>query len=359
LKATIKTIAALAMLAYSAPAIAGGVNVYNDGVSKLKLGGKIFSDVTSFKASDGTGKVTKRTKGARIERAYLTTKYYFNSDWMMRVTTDVVLDKTKTISKNNRIFLKYAYLEGKLYGKAAVLRVGQSHTPWIDHEEELWGHRYFSKVLIDTNGYDASSDLGIGLKGSLADGMAKYFVTYTNGAGYSHPNRTSNSMDVDSRFGLYPIEGLTLDFQYRNGYKSTKKSPATPAKKRSILTQVMATYGVEHEYRIGANYAINKMTPTVTQVSVKQTAVALWGWANITNGFGVFARYENTKDDTQSGRKTIRYAGGIQYSPTKHVTLALALDHTKTTGLLAIAGSGVLKTLGKTDRIGLWTETKF
>jgi len=354
LKATIKTIAALAVLAYSAPAIAGGVSVYDNGDSKLKLGGKIFSDVTSYKATNGAGAVTKRTKSARISRAYLTTKYYFNSDWMMRITTDVNLDPALT-KKNNNIFLKYAYLEGKLYGKAIVLRAGQSHTPWIDHEEELWGHRYVAPVLIDTNHYDASSDLGLGLKGSLADGMAKYFVTYTSGAGYDHPGRIGNSMDVDSRFGLYPIEGLTLDVQYRNGYRGTKTSP-TPGlngtETKSTLTQVMATYGMEHDYRVGANYAINKKTPT-GGVAVKENAFAVWGWANITNGFGVFARYENTKDDQLAATKIKKthYAGGVEYSPTKHVTLALALDHTKAT-------LGGLNN-GKTDRIGLWTQTKF
>ncbi|MDQ6996865.1 MAG: hypothetical protein Q9M82_05315, partial [Mariprofundus sp.] len=122
------------------------------------------------------------------------------------------------------------------------------------------------------------------------------------------------------------------------------------AETKSTLAQIMATYGMGHDYRIGANYAVNKKTPTGL-ASVKQTATALWAWANITNGFGVFGRYENTKDDQLTRFKKIRYAGGVEYSPTKHVTLALALDHTKTTlgGLNA----------GKTDRIGLWTQTKF
>ena len=112
----------------------------------------------------------------------------------------------------------------------------------------------------------------------------------------------------------------------------------------------MATYGMEHDYRIGANYAVNKKTPT-GGLSVKETATALWGWANITNGFGVFGRYENTKDNKLTQTKKVRYAGGIEYSPTKHVTLALALDHTKTT----LGGLNQ----GKSDRYGLWTETKF
>jgi hypothetical protein len=296
LKATIKSIAALAMLAFSAPAIAGGVNVYDGGDSKLKLGGKIFTDLTRFKETDAAGAIVKRTTSARVERAYFTAKYYFNHDWMMRITTDVNLDPNLN-KKNNNIFLKYAYLEGKLMGKAVVLRLGQSHTPWIDYEQGLWKHRYFSKVMIDTNGYDASSDLGIGLKGTVADGLAKYFVTYTNGAGYSHPGRVGDTMDVDARISLYPIDGLTLDAQYRNGYKGTKTTPVglNGAQKKSTLTQFMATYGMGHDFRVGGNYAINKTT-LLAATPVKETAIALWGWANVGNGVGLFGRYENTKD---------------------------------------------------------------
>lgn len=350
MKAIIRSISALAMLAFSAPAMAGGVNVYDDGDSKLKLGGKVFSDITSFKQTNSTGATTKETLGARVERAYLTAKYSFNSDWMMRITTDVNLDPNLK-KKNNNIFLKYAYLEGKLYGDAAVLRIGQSHTPWIDYEQGLWKHRYFSKVMIDTNGYDASSDLGIGLKGKLFDGMAKYFVTYTNGAGYSHPAVTGKTMDIDSRFSLYPVKGMTVDFQYRDGYKGTKRVPTNLAEKKSTLYQIMTTYGSGSDYRVGANYTNNRVKTTATATSVKEKAYAIWGWSKISNGFGVFGRYELTKDNAASVTKTNRFAGGVEYSPVKHVTLALGID--KATTKLA----GV--TSKKTTRFGLWTQTKF
>ncbi len=357
MKPTFKIIAAAAILMFAIPAFAGGVTVAEKGDSKLKLGGRIYSDVTAFKSTDNTGAVTKKTTSGRIERAYFTGKYYFNEEWMMRITTDVTLtDATNAagnvVSKNNNIFLKYAYLEGKLAGDAAVLRVGQSHTPWIDHEEELWEHRYFSKVLIDTNGYSASSDLGIGLKGKLADGMANYWVTYTSGAGYSHPGRVGSTMDIDARFGVDPVEGLTLDVQYRNGYKGTKTSPAggNGVETKHTLYQVMATYGVGEDFRVGANYANNKQAPTAG-VSVTEKAYSVWGWYNFDEHFGAFGRYENTKDDNTAVAKKNRFAAGLEYSPVKHVTLALAYDETKHT----LGGINN----GKDTRYGLWTRVKF
>ncbi len=351
MKSILKIAIATVAIAIATPAFAGGVTVAEKGDSKLKLGGKLFSDVTAFKATDSTGAVTKKTTSARIERAYFTGKYYFNKDWMMRVTTDVTLDASLS-KKNNNIFLKYAYLEGKLAGDAVVLRVGQSHTPWIDYEEELWEHRYFSKVLIDTNGYDASSDLGIGLKGKLADGMANYWVTYTSGAGYSHPGRVGSTMDIDARFGIDPIKGLTLDVQYRNGYKGTKQQPVNPLlpETKHTLYQVMATYGVGEDFRVGANYANNKQAPTAA-VSVTEKAYSVWGWYNFNHKFGAFGRYENTKNDKAAVNKEQRFALGLEYSPVKNVTLALAYDETKKT----LGGANN----GKDTRYGLWTRTKF
>lgn len=371
LKAIIKTIAALTMLAISAPAFAGGVVVAKDGESKLKMEATVFTKLTRFDRTSNGVDVTK-TQSLNLDRSYLTVKYNFDSDWMMRITTDVVLTDAinangKVVKKNNNIFLKYAYLQGKLYGDAVVLRLGQSHTPWIDYEENLWAHRYFSPVLIDKNGYDASSDLGIGLKGKVLDGFAHYWVTYTNGAGYSHPggvnNKLGNSMDIDSRIGFVPLPGMTVDFQYRNGYKDTKIRPATAATKRaetkSTLEQIMVTYGSHHDYRVGANYALNKTSKLNLGIAdITQSAYDIWGWVKFGGNYGAFARYDYTKDDNLATKqlKKIRYFGGLEYFPTKHVTLALGYDYTKTTigGAPTAANPEI-----KDTRYGLWSEFKY
>ncbi len=344
-----QAIAGLTALALTAPALAGGVTVYEKGDSKLKIGSKIFTKLVQEKDSVSDA----RTQSLSVDRAYVTVKYNIDHDWLMRVTTDVHLDKNLS-KKNNNIFLKYAYLEGKLAGDAAVLRLGQSHTPWIDYEQGLWKHRYFSKVLVDQNGYDASSDLGIGLKGKLSQGMVKYFVTYTNGAGYSHVDRTGKSMDFDGRVSVYPLPGLTLDLQYRNGYKGTKTQPAggNGTETKYTLTQLMATYGQGHDYRVGANWASNKKDPT-SGTSVTETAYSLWGWTRFNHDYGAFARYDKTSDDqpASSEFKKDHYGLGVEYFPAKHVTLTLGYDQVKkSTG-------GV--TTSKVTQIGLWSQVKF
>jgi hypothetical protein len=393
--------AAIAMVGLASPAFAGGVQVdnkslidllQNKGVlsegeakaikhnndGKLKFEGLVFANTRFTEKTDQVG-TTDRSQGLAIDRAYLTAKYSFNDDWMMRITTDVHLDGGLS-KKNNNIFLKYAYVQGKLLGDAAVLRLGQSHTPWIDHEEHLWGHRYASPVFIDKHGFSASSDLGIGLKGKLANGLVKYWLTETDGAGYSHPGMhldastgtwktgLPKAFDFDSRLGVYPIKGLTLDFQFRDGFKGTKyfdktNKQTTPGTKHT-LWQAMATYGMGHDWRVGANYVSEKSDRKVdglnaiTAQTDKTTGYAIWGWTKFPGtSFGAFGQYDYDRvkrTGSSINPKTNRYLLGLEYFPAKHIVLSLLYDFSKTTDHKFVRGD-----LAKNKTFGLFSEFKY
>jgi len=342
MKAITKTAAAFAMMAFAAPAFAGGVNVFDDGDSKLKIEGLIFADMTSHNAKTN-GVTTTKDIGARVERAYFTIKYNFNSDWMMRITTDMQAGTSALAAAGNKtqnIYLKYAYVQGKLLGDAVVVRFGQSHTPWIDYEQHLWKHRYVAKVTTDYFKFDDSSDLGIGLKGKVAGGLVKYWITETTGNGYDNLNAAktntgnSNAMDFNGRIGVYPVKGLTLDVQYRDGYRGNKLFGTTAAKR--TLTQAMISYGMGKDFRAGFNWVNHKMKPVVGAVT-KDNVMALWGWAKVPGTpVGVFARAETdtTKTAGVNTQKIRHYVGGVEFSPAKGVTFAFAADQKKTDNLV-------------------------
>ncbi|MDQ6966889.1 MAG: hypothetical protein Q9M23_08205 [Mariprofundaceae bacterium] len=349
---------------------------------KLKLGAKFFLNTTSVTADTTTaaGTTSTKTLGLNVDRAYFTAKYSFNDNWMMRITTDTNREPTV---KGNNIFLKYAYVEGKLAGKAAVLRLGQSHTPWIDYEQGLWKHRYVSKVMSDQYKFDDSSDLGIGLKGKLLDGMLGYWVTGTNGQGYSKGNIGTNGnqgIDFNSRVGIYPMHGLTLDFQFRDGYRGTKLNAAgvTTTGVKSTLMQAMATYKIA-DYRIGFNVLSNKDKARSAAAStthggnvssayataalgdqVESSGMALWGTAKLGGGFGGFARYENMTNKLSNGvagnikEKLNRYLIGAEYTVTKGINFSVALDNSKLTNR-----GGVAANERKDTRFGLYSQVKF
>jgi len=359
LKATIKAISALAMFAFAAPAFAGGVNVYDDGESKLKMGAKVFVDMTQKTTKDTAGNTTARTTGFNFNRAYLTAKYNFNSDWMMRVTTDAAVETKAGLGKTTNVFVKYAYVEGKLVGDAAVLRFGISHNPWIDYEQGLWKHRYFSKVTSDEFKYDDSADLGIGLKGELADGMVKYWATEVNGGGYGNISAT-DATDTKLRVGIYPVKGLTLDVGYNTGYRGKKTFNTTPGKQ--TMYQIMATYGMGHDFRVGANYIANKDRTTKTANGVDSNTYAVWGWTKVGAGFGLVGRYEvqdafslsaiGTRGAVQE--KRARTIIGLDYSPVKHVDVTIGYTLDKTTNDKYVLGTNTRST-----QIGMWTQYKY
>jgi len=56
----------------------------------LQLEGLLYLNTWSQQADTTTaaGTATAKTTGMSVDRAYLTTKYFINSDWMLRVTLD-------------------------------------------------------------------------------------------------------------------------------------------------------------------------------------------------------------------------------------------------------------------------------
>ncbi len=352
MKTILKTMATVAMLAFAAPAFAGGVVVADDGESKTKLEALFFLNTTNS-TTKVNGVKTADSTGLAVDRAYFTLKHYFNNDWMMRFTTDMETNSALA-SKNQNIYLKYAYVEGKLAGKAAVLRLGQSHTPWIDYEQHLWGHRYVAKVTSDYFKFDDSSDLGIGLKGDLADGMAKYWATATTGAGYGNKTGSTKGIDYNFRVGVYPIEGLTLDAQYRTGYRGTKTLGVAGTK--NTLAQIMLSYGMGKDWRVGANWLSNKGRDSKgvnKGTNIKADGYSLWGKATFAGSFGAFARYDAMKDKGATGiqtAKNTRTVAGVEYAPIKNVTFALALENYKNA---VTAGATT-----KDSRVGLFSQIK-
>ena len=354
MKAIIRSISALAMLAFSAPAIAGGVNVYDDGDSKLKLGGKVFIDATQIETKDETGVKTASTKGFNLTRAYLTAKYTFNSDWMMRITTDVQ-QETSLAKKKTNVFLKYAYLQGKLMDDALVMRLGVSHNPWIDYEQGLWKHRYFTKVTSDEFKYDDSADIGFGLKGKLADGLIKYWATAVNGGGYGNLS-TSDTVDFKTRLGVYPVKGLTIDFGYNRGNRGKKTFTTTNALQQTMY-QIMLSYGTK-DFRVGGNWIRNR---DKASKNINAKTYAVWGWAKLGGGFSAVARTEQEKAYEYTAgvsgtvqQKRTRLALGLDYSPVKNVvfTAGYISDKTNNSGFTVNA-------IKKVTQIGMWSQIKY
>jgi hypothetical protein len=379
-----KTIIAAAMastFAFAAPAFAGST-IYQNGDQKLQLEGLFYLNMYSENYNPGTGAPKTDTLGLHTDRAYITLKYHFNKDWYARFTTDLG-NEAGNLNHAQNVYVKYAYLEGKLADDAVVLRLGQSHTPWIDHEESLMHYRFIENTMSDKLNFDSSSDLGIGFYGKgLADGKVGYWITETDGHGYGN-GTASKVMDFDSRISIYPIKGLEIAGQFRNGYRGTKTSANNGIE--STFYQVMIDYGMDNTFRIGANYVNNKddgkATPNTFKnhggnitsgfavavpaigSTVKSTGWDVWGWYNFPGtDFGLFGRYdydENKSNFLNAGatlykEKVTHYVVAAAYRPIKGLTFALAADNTEIKDQGGYAGQNP-----KDTRYGLYSQVSF
>ena len=410
MKQMTKTMGLLLAMAITTPALAGGVQVDNNSLTdvllakgvlsrdearaikhnnegKLKFGAKLFLN-TTFTSDKKTvapaAQKETKTTGLNVDRAYLTAKYYYNSDWLARLTLDMANQSSvNNLGKDQVVFVKYAYVEGKLLGKAMVLRLGQSHTPWIDHQEEQNEHRYVFKTFVDTYGFETSSDLGVGLKGKVFDGLVGYWVTVTNGTGYSKGNVQSgnNGLDYDARISLYPMEHVGLDFQYVNGFRASKtfKSGATVAGVKSTMWQAQITY-ITHEYGVGFGYVKNKdeakdatgytkkhgvttYNLAAANDQLKSDGFYFWGRTELPmEHFGVFGTYEYLKNKprniaamaTKADEKINRYVVGLEYTPVKNIAFSAVYDLENVDNL-----AGVTTDTRNIAKYGVYSQVKF
>jgi len=279
----------------------------------------------------------------------------------MGVTTDVQLESgVAGMKKRTSVFLKKAYLQGH-FSDAAIVQAGVIGTPWIGHEEGLMKHRYVTKTFVDTYGFDSSADAGIGLKGKLADGLLDYHITEINGGGYGNISK-ANAVDFNGRIGIYPVDGLTLDLQFRDGYKASKKWNAATlnntAGTKHTLLQAMLTYG-SSDWRVGGNYISEKANNKALAVNpnTKNSGYAVWAWGKFTPDFGAFGRFEGL-DVKQDGAlykaKTKRYVAGLEWFARKNVSFSAAYDYSKTTN-----NGFVLGNFAQDTKFGLYSEIKF
>jgi len=176
------------MMLSAAPSLA----LAGDG-SSVKVSGKIW---TSY-GVDLTDP-DDLANGFEVDRAYLTAKKKIGDDISTRVTLDVGRMKDQTTSfvdsagteveveipQDPRLqaWLKYAYVGWKATDDIE-LRLGAAGTPYVGFAEKVWGHRYMSKVFVDSVGIQGSSDIGLHGLGEHADGKVGWAAAVMNGGG--------------------------------------------------------------------------------------------------------------------------------------------------------------------------------
>jgi hypothetical protein len=305
----------------------------------VKVSGKVFFDYSKVTE---TGKPD--TTGGNITRTYLSFKKKIDDVWSAKVTIDSAYDSS-AIKKHNNVFLKKAQLTGK-FSDAVKVKLGMIGTPWIGHEDKLNGHRFVAKSFVDTHHMASSADAGIGVFGKVD--MFSYDIASINGGGYGNTAKTAKT-DLEARFGVKPMDGLTVDLGYRSGYLG--KFVAGTTEKKNALTQLLVTYGQKGDvsFRVGANIINNKVDDAIANTSTTEKGTEIWAWVR-SGEFGGYLRNESLDNGVTGSATEKRTVISLDYYTTKGVIVSLVSD--SITDHKGVAGD-------KKSTTGLFSQFKF
>lgn len=332
-----------------AAAIALGAASFGAHASDVKVGGKMYFDLTDKTDKVGGNKTDATGYGVDVPRFYLSVDGKIDDIWSANITTDFNYSKT---DGKSQLFVKKAYVQAKL-DPLFTLRAGSADMPWIPFVEGQYGFRYVEQTTTDRLKLGNSADWGLHAMGK--SDFADYAVSVVNGAGYSNVSSRSKRMDFEGRADVKPFDGLTLAAGFYNGKlgqdKETTDAANTATRYDGLISYVGNGLRVGGEYFTAKNFS---STAVSTGPEDKAEGYSLWASYDITDIITVFGRYDDAKPskDLNPDVKVKYYNAGVQYVAAKGVSLALAYKGNKT-------DTGDSTTEKKTNEVGLFGEFKF
>jgi hypothetical protein len=213
----------------------------------VEIGVVVYLNATYATGTSFTGDATKGVSnstannnkglasGFRFSRTYLNVRKYFENGDHFRLTLDQMVNDIGGKSCNqtantgaggqcteaapfglsgfggngrNSTFVKYAYYE-HVFMPGVQLRFGMHQTPWIEYEENRWTYRYLFPIMVDQQGFQTSSDLGVSLLGKVLNNMLEYHISFQEGEGYQN-TPDGRGYAVLGRVSVEPIKGVII-----------------------------------------------------------------------------------------------------------------------------------------------------
>ena len=338
-----------------------------------KISGRMYFNISSVSADAANGSNVEKDGGFQIKRFYVGIDHKFNDVFSGNITVDAVnVIKSASLSGSQAsgynlstsnggqgLYIKKAYLQAKL-NKAFIVRLGATDMPWIPYAEGVYGYRHIEHTLIDLDGFGTSSDWGVHVLGSLANGLVSYQVSAVDGAGYRNPQFTK-TIDLEGRVSLkYKgfnaavggyVGKLGKDVQNATTYHTAKRFDALLAYKGKVN---------DIPFTLGAEYFYAKNWHQVTSVAEDSSdGYSLFASVQPIKKWSIFGRYDWVKPskDLHPLQKDHYFNVGLQYSPVKIVDLALVYKRDSADGGLKIGNLGSGQQTR--DEVGLYGQFRF
>ena len=271
------------------------------------VGGKVFFNHTTDLAEGGIN-------AFNMKRAYLT----YSDD----VSEDVSYKMTYDIGENDAgsahtAFLKVAMMKWKT-GLGNVT-IGMQGMNMFKTMENTWGHRFIAKMPMDTYGYSASADLGVGITRSF--GSVSTSALITNGGGYKKVESDSHK-----KISLHAVYGESKlnkkdGFNFGTSYSLEPSDVDSTSIENINVTGLFAGYAGKG-FRCGFEFD-NRWVFQENEFDENSNIISVYGTYQLNDKLSILARLDQVDTDISSdGGGVQAIIAGVHYNAAKGLTIA-------------------------------------
>lgn len=275
-----------------------------------------------------------------VTRAYINIFAKLGHGVTARVTPDV--DARKASSGQLTLRLKYAYAGWHPDESAITFRLGETQTPWLDWEEELWDYRMQGKMALDQGGYMSSSDFGFGVLGNWGGERIDLSAGIYNGETYSGAPGDQRK-DAEGRISVRALD--TDDSSRVGGLRLTAYGqygkPTTGGQRYRAVG--MVSYR-SNNLTLAAEYAWTRdsvtgtaATPAVAPVpETTGRVISIFGVFHVPHSrLALIGRLDSTDPNTANtatNDRLTRIIAGVSYQLSPYLRLLGDIDNTTRQG---------------------------
>ena len=264
--------------------------------------GKVFFNHSTNLSEDGIN-------AFNMKRAYLTLDNDVSESVSYKVTYDI---GNNNGGSAHTAFLKVAMVKWKT--SLGNVMIGMQGMNMFKTMENTWGHRFIDKMPMDTYGYSASADLGIGLGRSF--GSVSTSVLITNGGGYKKAESDSHK-----KLSIHAVYGESK-LNKKDGFNGGLSFSMEPYDKDSLATENKNVMGIFAGYA-GNGFRSGFEFDTKTQEDVSGQIFCIYATYKINDKLSILARLDQVDANTSKDSDGIQaIIAGIHYIAAKGLTIA-------------------------------------
>jgi len=265
-----------------------------------RVSGKVFYNYT-------LGLDDEQQNAFNVNRAYLTYVNRMNESLTYKVTYDMGSNEAGSA---HTAFLKVAMVEWKT--KFGDMMIGMQGMNMFKTMENTWGHRFIAKMPMDTYGFSASADLGIGMKKTFGPIFISSLIT--NGGGYK-----KLESDKYKKISMHAVYGETK-LNKKDGFNAGMSLSYEPyeddtdeTSKRSHVLGIFSGYA-------GRGFRGGIEVDSKEQNEFSAKILAIYGTYKVNDKLSILSRYVDQGEKGELGEFSI--ITGIHYSLTQGLIVA-------------------------------------